>query len=372
MIIEKYIVQDMAEAFEKGRASLGEDAILLTQKLVRQRGLKGFFAPRRLEVTMAVENRPPQREADRRKLLQRQDHQQAQPPLKEARSVSGGSRDSVLPQTLVLQRDSRVDAVMNPGMDPGMDAGLVKELETIEQYRRYCVVNRLDQMTDSRLKELMVNHFIREILETIDYSGLTDCTAVAFLGSTGVGKTTTIAKIAAQAKLSALRRVGLITMDTYRIGAVEQLKKYADIMDLPMMTVTTPAEMKPAYQKLRKSCDLILIDTLGTSYRNQAQIDDIRRYLNEIEDLCKVVVLPATLDHEIFEKTLEAYRALGIDRTILTKLDEMDSQSRLFSYVRRLEEPLAYVTTGQNVPDDLLRASAGAILSYLHEERDHV
>jgi len=136
-------------------------------------------------------------------------------------------------------------------------------------------------------------------------------------------------------------------------------------MDIPMITVTTPAEMRPAYQKLLKSCDLVLIDTLGTSYRNQEQIDDIRRYLNELEGLCKVVVLPATLDHEIFEKTLEAYRCLGIDRTILTKLDEMDSQTRLFSYVRRLEEPLAYVTTGQNVPDDLLRANAKALMSYL-------
>ncbi|SCZ77766.1 flagellar biosynthesis protein FlhF [Acidaminobacter hydrogenoformans] len=368
MIIEKYIVQDMAEAFEKGKASLGEDAILLTQKLVRQRGIKGFFVPKRLEVTMAVENRPPQREAQRRQLLQRQGQKQDQMSLKEVQSMTGGGQESVLPQKLALQRE----AGMGAGTDPGMDAGLVKELETIEHYRRYCVVNRLDQMTDSKLKELMVNHFIREILETIDYSGLTACTAVAFLGSTGVGKTTTIAKIAAQAKLNELRRVGLITMDTYRIGAVEQLKKYADIMDLPMMTVMTPAEMKPAYQKLKKSCDLVLIDTLGTSYRNQAQIEDIRRYLNEIEDLCKVVVLPATLELEIFEKTLEAYRALGIDRTILTKLDEMDSQSRLFSYVRRLEEPLAYVTTGQNVPDDLLRASAGAILSYLHEERDYV
>lgn len=357
MIIEKYIVRDMAEAFERGKASLGEDAILLTQKLVRQKGIRGYFQPRCLEVTMAVENRPVKKEL-------RPDAGAGQRGP-EAGLRSGGN----LPTSAILaggatQTGERI-AQAQLEWEARIDAILIRELESLENFRRYSVVNRLEHMEDSKLKSLMIEHFIREILETIDYSGITDCSAVAFLGSTGVGKTTTIAKIAADAKLNLSRRVGLITMDTYRIGAVDQLKKYADIMDMPMITVTTPAEMKPAYQKLLKTCDLVLIDTLGTSYRNQAQIDDIRRYLNELEGLCKVVVLPATLDHEIFEKSLEAYRCLGIDRTILTKLDEMDSQTRLFSYVRRLEEPLAYVTTGQNVPDDLLRANAKALMSYL-------
>jgi flagellar biosynthesis protein FlhF len=192
-----------------------------------------------------------------------------------------------------------------------------------------------------------------------------DEACVAFIGSTGVGKTTTIAKIAADAKLNLSKRVGLITMDTYRIGAVEQLKKYADIMDMPMLTVMSAAEMKTAYLKLVKTCDLVLVDTLGTSYRNRHQIEDIRRYLNEIEGLRHVAVLPATLEMEIYEKTLESYRDLGIDYTILTKLDEMDSPSRLFSYIRRLKEPLAMVTTGQNVPDDLMYATTEALMNYL-------
>lgn len=359
MIIEKYIVRDMAEAFERGKKSLGEDAILLTQKLVRQKGLLGYFQPRCLEVTMAVENRPVKKAV------------QAGSPAAlrglDASDLSGTSysEGTLVAEGAVVSGEKSAQAQLD--RNTKIDALLIRELETLENFRRFSVVNRLEHMEDSKLKTLMIEHFIREILESIDYSGITDCSAVAFLGSTGVGKTTTIAKIAADAKLNQSRRVGLITMDTYRIGAVDQLKKYADIMDIPMITVTTPAEMKPAHQKLSKTCDLVLIDTLGTSYRNQTQIDDIRRYLNELDGLCKVVVLPATLDHEIFEKTLEAYRALGIDRTILTKLDEMDSQSRLFSYVRRLEEPLAYVTTGQNVPDDLLRASAKALMSYLNE-----
>lgn len=357
MIIEKYIVRDLAEAFERGKASLGEDAILLTQKLVRQKGIRGYFRPRCVEVTMAVENRPVKKES-------RPGAGTAQRGL-ETVLRGGGSlpASAILPGGVTQFAESVVQTQLE--WAAGIDTILIRELESLENFRRYSVVNRLEQMEDSKLKSLMIEHFIREILETIDYSGIADRSAVAFLGSTGVGKTTTIAKIAADAKLNLSKRVGLITMDTYRIGAVDQLKKYADIMDMPMITVTTPAEMKPAYQKLLKACDLVLIDTLGTSYRNQAQIDDIRRYLNELEGLCKVVVLPATLDHEIFEKSLEAYRCLGIDRTILTKLDEMDSQTRLFSYVRRLEEPLAYVTTGQNVPDDLLRANAKALMSYL-------
>lgn len=329
MIIEKYIVHDMAEAFERGKASLGEDAVLLTQKLVRQKGLLGYLRPKRLEVTMAAENRP---------VI----HPSAAAPRKVSLSAKVFEDRAAETETL-----------------------LMKELEMLESFRRYSKIHRLDAVEDIRLKQLLIHHFIQEIVESVECAQFMDEACVAFIGSTGVGKTTTIAKIAADAKLNLSKRVGLITMDTYRIGAVEQLKKYADIMDMPMLTVMSAAEMKTAYLKLVKTCDLVLVDTLGTSYRNRHQIEDIRRYLNEIEGLRHVAVLPATLEMEIYEKTLESYRDLGIDYTILTKLDEMDSPSRLFSYIRRLKEPLAMVTTGQNVPDDLMYATTEALMNYL-------
>lgn len=356
MIIEKYIVRDMAEAFERGKASLGEDAILLTQRMVRQKGLKGFFKSRRLEVTMAVENRPTS---------------EAQAYLKKRSSLTGQSAERDQSADPGLKDESDLFRERGAGSSSSAEQGeeqeviLIQELESLEAFRHYSAVNRLDHIQDEKLKALMVRHFVREFLDDGDFSGIQAFKAAAFIGSTGVGKTTTIAKIAAEVKLNQGRRVGFITMDTYRIGAVEQLKKYAEIMDLPMMTITAPQEMKPAYQKLSRTCDLVLIDTLGTSYRNQTQIKEIQRYLDEIEGLCKIVVLPATLNQEIFEKTMEAYRMLSIDRVILTKLDEMDCPTRLFGYLRRLKEPLVYVTTGQNVPDDLLKATPEHLMSYL-------
>ncbi len=343
MIIEKYIVRDMAEAFERGKASLGDDAILLTQRIIRQKGFWGFFKPKQLEVTMAIEQRPINKKSVG------------------AVSTAGLSAKTPLPQ---IQEDLWAGSAAKDSM-------LTRELESIEEFRRFASVNRLATMQDLKLKNMLIRHFLQETLDQLTFSDIVDSGCVAFVGSTGVGKTTTIAKIAAHAKLKHSKKVGLITIDTYRIGAVEQLKIYADIMDLSMITVMTPIEMKPSYLKLSKTCDLILIDTLGTSYRNQQQIEDISRYLNEIEHLNKVAVVPATLDLEIFEKTLDTYREIGIDCTILTKLDEMDNQTRLFSYVRRMSEPLAYITTGQNVPDDLVRADSKALLSYLWEGVEH-
>ena len=175
---------------------------------------------------------------------------------------------------------------------------------------------------------------------------------VALVGPTGVGKTTTIAKLAADFRLRQQLRVGLITVDTYRIAAVDQLKTYADIIDLPMEVVSTPKEMRGAVDRLR-DMDLILMDTAGRSPRDEVRIQELKSMLGEAEADEVHLVLSATTGASNLVRTAERFAKVGSTSLILTKLDETTSLGNVLPLVRKTDLPLSYVTNGQNVPDDI-------------------
>jgi flagellar biosynthesis protein FlhF len=178
---------------------------------------------------------------------------------------------------------------------------------------------------------------------------------VALVGPTGVGKTTTIAKLAANFRLREKRRVGLITVDTYRIAAVEQLRTYADIMDLPMEVVATPREMREAASRMQ-SLDLVLLDTAGRSPSDEVKIQELRSFLSEAAADEVQLVLSAVSSSSTLKKTAERFAAVGTTGLILTKLDEASSLGSLLPLFRSAKLPLSYVTEGQNVPDDIAPA----------------
>lgn len=188
---------------------------------------------------------------------------------------------------------------------------------------------------------------------------------VALVGPTGVGKTTTIAKLAADFRLRQRLRVGLITVDTYRIAAVDQLQTYADIIDLPMEVVSTPREMRAAIDRLGEM-DLILMDTAGRSPRDEVKIQELKSMLGEAEADEVHLVLSATTGASNLVRTAERFSKVGSTSLILTKLDETTSLGNLLPLVRQADLPLSYVTNGQNVPDDIEAADpqrlAGAVL----------
>ena len=173
-----------------------------------------------------------------------------------------------------------------------------------------------------------------------------------FLGPTGVGKTTTIAKLAANFHLRERLRVGLITVDTYRIAAVEQLRTYADIIDLPMEVVATPKEMRAAVQRL-SDLDLILMDTAGRSPHDEVKIQELKSILAEANADAIHLVLSSVSSESAMRKTAAKFAAVGITSVILTKLDEATGMAALVPLLRSCKLPLSYVTNGQNVPDDI-------------------
>jgi flagellar biosynthesis protein FlhF len=175
---------------------------------------------------------------------------------------------------------------------------------------------------------------------------------VALVGPTGVGKTTTIAKLAANYRLREKRRVGLITVDTYRIAAVEQLRTYADIIDLPMKVVSTPREMREALLAM-SDLDLVLLDTAGRSPKDEVKIQELRAFLCEAGADEVHLVLSSVTGAKTLESTAERFAAAGTTHLLLTKLDESTGLGNLLPLLRNSRLPVSYLTNGQNVPDDI-------------------
>lgn len=183
---------------------------------------------------------------------------------------------------------------------------------------------------------------------------------VALIGPTGVGKTTTIAKLAANYRLREQCSVGLITVDTYRIAAVEQIRTYAEIIDLPMQVVSSPYEIDGAIQRMQ-DLDLILIDTAGRSPRDTERLQELQEYLTRANADEIHLVLSTTASSRSLTETAKQFAIANPTHLILTKLDEATGLGGICSLLREGKMPLSYLTNGQNVPDDIDVANASQV-----------
>ena len=175
---------------------------------------------------------------------------------------------------------------------------------------------------------------------------------IALIGPTGVGKTTTLAKLAASFKLRHQRSVGLVTCDTYRIAAVDQLRTYAAIIGLPLEVALTPGEMNRAAERLR-DCDVVLIDTAGRGPNDTARLGELQQVLAAADPHEVHLVLSSTASERVLLRQAEAFAEVGADRIVLTKLDEAVSFGVLVNVMQAVGKELSFITTGQEVPDHI-------------------
>jgi flagellar biosynthesis protein FlhF len=175
---------------------------------------------------------------------------------------------------------------------------------------------------------------------------------IAMIGPTGVGKTTTLAKLAASFKLRDQKNVGLVTCDTYRIAAVDQLRTYANIIGLQLEVALSAAEMSRAVQTLR-DCDVVLIDTAGRSPGDQTRLEELRRCLSAARPHEVHLVLSSTSSQRVLLQEAAAFADVGADRIVLTKLDEAVSFGVLINVMQAVGKSLSFITTGQEVPDHI-------------------
>lgn len=192
---------------------------------------------------------------------------------------------------------------------------------------------------------------------------------IMLVGPTGVGKTTSIAKLAARYSylMEKKYKVGLVVLDTYRIGAVEQLMQYARMMKLGIETVVDPIDFPTALNSLRH-CDYILIDTMGSSPYDKGKIEKINECLeaNDTEyEVDVVLVMPSSIKYEDLQATYENFSTLNIDTMMFTKLDETRGFGNIFSLAYETKKPISYFSVGQEVPEDLVRASSDFLVECL-------
>jgi flagellar biosynthesis protein FlhF len=192
---------------------------------------------------------------------------------------------------------------------------------------------------------------------------------LALVGPTGVGKTTTLAKIAAAYLSRHSSSIALITIDTYRIAAVEQLKVYGEIMGLPVEVVITPEQLEQAIAGHRDK-ELILIDTAGRSPRDSFCIEELASFMSPELQIDKHLVLAATTRENELLETIDRFRPLGIGNTIFTKTDECSSLGILLNIQIQNPSPLSYVTNGQRVPEDLLEISPKIVAELIMSQHE--
>jgi flagellar biosynthesis protein FlhF len=363
MAVKTYRGKTLKEALARVRKDLGGGAVILGTRETKSRRLFGFGVRELVEVTAhATNDEPPRRESI---------------PASQGRSLpTSDSLDKQVGRDLsklhgaveALMRQGRIDTLL-----PDLPADLVSTYAGL---------------LDSEVPEPLARRLVRYISERLEPHELRDrtlvqealCEAVescvsvappivapagarrvaALVGPTGVGKTTTIAKLAANFKLVRGLKPGLVTVDTYRIAAVEQLRTYAEIINVPLSVANSPDEMERAVAELG-DVDIVLIDTAGRSPRDEVKIRELADFLLAATPDEVHLVLSAAAGERNLRAAVERFAMVQADRLILTKLDEAEGLGGLLALLGQVERPVSYITTGQAVPDDLEAASSSRL-----------
>ena len=374
MTLKIYQAETMAEALTQVKRELGRDAVIVETRTFRKGRLLGLFGGRAMWEVTAGPNAGAVEDAGDYAASGALEELGGKEPVRVAGAwpdASGGHRGPIgrkvdhictmVESLLAMQEDN--DA-------PDLPASLRDvRLRLLAQDVALGVVDEMTSQIQQRLTgtQLADTQQVRQALLEITAERFAttppprsergDCgpVVVALIGPTGVGKTTTIAKLAANFKLRENKRVGLITIDTYRIAAVDQLKTYAQIIEVPLEVVLTPGELEQAVYSMGQM-DVVLIDTAGRSQKDQLRLGVLGGFLSAVQFDEVHLVLSATSSASCIRDTLAKFLPLGANRIVMTKLDEAVTYGVILNVAAAANAPISYVTCGQDVPADIASA----------------
>jgi flagellar biosynthesis protein FlhF len=343
MQVKTYTAESMKDILSQIRTELGSDAVILSKREITDTSY-GLAAKPLIEVTAAVDYDTASETKPARAAVVQAYQKTAEAPEAPSDTISSD---------IIEIKEMMCALIAQSGLNNGNPLKAKLASRGLRQ-----------NLVDVILTKLGTNatpQAIKDLLGKIVKTDLPGKNRVwTFVGSTGVGKTTTVAKIAAQSVLGAHKKVALVTLDTYRIGAVDQGRIYAKILNIPFVSVTTPSEFKTALSKLG-SMDLILVDTVGRSPLLKEYVPQLKEYFDSTR-ACTFLLMPvATRDAEMDIST-KAFSGLGIDRMIFTKADEAGSLGSVITHNLIHRIPVSYLTTGQRVPEDIEVATTETII----------
>ncbi|AEB75827.1 flagellar biosynthesis regulator FlhF [Clostridium botulinum] len=370
MIVKKYLVSSMNEAMNRIRYELGRDAVIINQRKVRRRGFKGLFSPKILEVTAAIDNKKSNNEPMKdsidaiKKVLEKKEVK----PRKEVlpKETAFSKLDNTIQENNTLIKEMHEMKNMISKLSEVAVTSTEIKKSPVEEMLEECdlnkkVITQILSIVQNNPEDIDEKEKVRKAIKDITIINDNKMEGIVVLvGPTGVGKTTTIAKLAGKLALIDKKKVGLITVDTYRIGAIEQLSTYANIMSIPFESVFSIKEMEAALDRM-KDCDVILVDTTGRSSKNIMQIAELNAFVQKTNTENIYLVISATTKDKDVESIVEGYKTLNYANVIITKLDETTTYGSILNILSNANKPLSFVTTGQNVPDDFKKITSEEI-----------
>lgn len=395
MTIKKFSGKTKEEAIAKAKAEFGEGAVVMNVKEVKPSGFFQFFKGVTYEVTAAIEEKDKyvgiNLAADEKITLPPISQQTAKMSSVKLQIAEPVAASTVSSEDIEKRLESISNMIEKKFQAQEDKESTEKMVQNSENFKFMKILYRT--LLDNEVDEKYVNQILEEAEKIANSNNSVDVVLsnvyqkmilkfgepncidtegkkpkiIFFIGPTGVGKTTTIAKIASKYKVEQDRKVAFLTADTYRIAATEQLHIYANILDAPMSIVYSAQELNQAIAKVSDN-DLIFVDTAGFSHRNETQRMDTKNLIDGLDEQYEreiFLVLSATTKYKDLLEIVDSYREIAEYKLIFTKLDETSSYGNLLNIRLYSGADLSYMANGQNVPDDIEEFNAQMIVKQL-------
>ncbi|HLR74711.1 MAG TPA: flagellar biosynthesis protein FlhF [Virgibacillus sp.] len=374
MKVKKFIATTMPEAMQQIRTELGTEAVILQSKKIKQGGFLGFFQKSKFEVIAALDPQPVSRKQEQDLNLQ------SEKKVKDSITTSSNSHEKDIIseikhlKKMLEQQSLSDDDLFKPDYQIVYNYLLTQEVERdLAKDIINSVVEKHNLNEQSPHISEIVSHTEREIeqrLGLLSFEGMTYSSRIIhFIGPTGVGKTTTLAKLAARSMLLDKKKVAFITTDTYRIAAIEQLKTYARILDVPVEVAYSIEDYQDAIEKF-SHVDLIFVDTAGRNFRHENYVQELTNQIQAYDRVEALLVMSLTAKAQDIVHIYEQFSHLSQKKVIFTKVDETRQYGSMLNIALQHNIDIAYLTDGQDVPDDLIEPSAKLISNYIMSEYD--